>query len=58
MKIANSKKKEAGGDEKLLIFFTWPKTGIPRRAIVCSDSHPTEHISEFLDFHLKPLISQ
>ena len=32
------------------------KTGNPGRPIVSSNSHPTEHISEFVDFHIKPLV--
>ena len=33
------------------------KTGNPGRPIVSSNSHPTEHISEFVDFHIKTLLT-
>ena len=34
------------------------KTGNQGRPIVSSNSHPTEHISEFVDFHSKPLVNK
>ena len=32
------------------------KQGNPGRPIVSSNSHPTERISQFVDYHLKPLV--
>ena len=32
------------------------KPGNPGRPIVSSNSHPTERISQFVDYHLKPLV--
>ena len=32
------------------------KQGNPGRPIISSNGHPTEHISEFVDFHLQPLV--
>ena len=40
-------------------FYILPKVhkqGNPGRPIVSSNSHSTERISEFVDFHLKPLV--
>ena len=40
-------------------FYILPKVhkqGNPGRPIVSSNSHPTERISQFVDFHLKPLV--
>ena len=34
------------------------KQGNPRRPIVSSNGLPTEHISEFVNFHLQPLVSK
>ena len=42
-------------------FYILPKVhkrGNPGRPIVCSNSHPTERISQFVDFHLKPLVQK
>ena len=40
-------------------FIHWQQaTGNPGRPIVSSNSHPTEHISEFVDFHIKPLVNK
>ena len=33
------------------------KTGNPGRPIVSSNSHPTERISQFVDYHINPLVS-
>ena len=33
------------------------KTGNPRRPIVSSKGHPTERISQFIDFHINPLVA-
>ena len=33
------------------------KTGNPGRPIVSSNSHPTEHIPQFFDYHINPLVS-
>lgn len=32
------------------------KQGNPGRPIISSNGHPTEHISEFVDYHLKPIV--
>ena len=32
------------------------KQGNPGRPIISSNGHPTERISEFVDYHLKPLV--
>ena len=32
------------------------KQGKPGRPIISSNGHPTERISEFVDYHLKPLV--
>ena len=32
------------------------KQGNPGRPIISSNGHPTERISEFIDYHLKPLV--
>jgi len=40
-------------------FYILPKThkqGNPGRPIISSNGHPTERISEFVDYHLKPLV--
>ena len=40
-------------------FYTLPKIhkqGNPDRPIISSNGHPTERISEFVDYHLKPLV--
>jgi hypothetical protein len=34
------------------------KPGHPGRPIISANGHPTEKISEFLDFHLRPLVQQ
>jgi len=34
------------------------KPGNPGRPIVSSNSHPTERISEFVDYYLQPLVSK
>ena len=42
-------------------FYTIPKIhkqGHPGRPIVSSNSHPTERISQFVDFHLQPLVTK
>ena len=42
-------------------FYTIPKLhkqGHPGRPIVSSNSHPTERISQFVDFHLQPLVTK
>ena len=39
-------------------FYVLPKIhkqGTPRHPIVSSNPHPTERISQFVDYHLKPL---
>ena len=33
------------------------KTGYPGRSIVSSNSHPTERISQFVDYYINPLVS-
>ena len=33
------------------------KTGNPGRPIVSSNAHPTERISQFIDFHINPLVA-
>ena len=33
------------------------KTGNPGRPLVSSNSHPTERISQFVDYHINPLVS-
>ena len=46
-------------DPKSGRFYILPKIhkqGNPGRPIVSSNSHPTERISEFVDYHLKPLV--
>ena len=46
-------------DPKSGRFYILPKVhkqGTPGRPIVSSNSHPTERISQFVDFHLKPLV--
>jgi len=40
-------------------FYILPKVhkpGNPGRPIVSSNSHPTEHISHFVDYHLQPQV--
>ena len=40
-------------------FYILPKThtqGNPGRPIISRNGHPTERISEFVDYHLKPLV--
>ena len=42
-------------------FYILPKVhkqGNPGRPIVSSNAHPTERISQFVDFHLKPLVQK
>ena len=42
-------------------FYTIPKIhkhGHPGRPIVSSNSHPTERISQFVDYHLQPLVTK
>ena len=42
-------------------FYILPKVhkqGNPGRPIVSSNAHPTERISQFVDFHLKPLVQR
>ena len=42
-------------------FYILPKVhkqGNPGRPIVSSNSHPTKRISQFVDFHLKPLVQK
>ena len=34
------------------------KTGNPGRPIISANGHPTEKLSEFLDYHLRPFVSQ
>ena len=46
-------------DPKAGRFYILPKIhkqGNPGRPIVSSNSHPTERISQFVDYHLKPLV--
>ena len=33
------------------------KTGNPGRPVVSSNGHPTERISQFIDFHINPLVA-
>ena len=49
----------SNSDPKTGRFYILPKIhkqGNPGRPIISSNSHPTERISEFVDYHLKPLV--
>ena len=49
----------SNNDPKSGRFYILPKIhkqGNPGKPIVSSNSHPTERISEFVDYHLKPLV--
>ena len=37
-------------------FYILPKVHKPGRPIVSSNSHPTERLSHFVDYHLQPLV--
>ena len=56
-----TKKYLIQSDPKPGRFYILPKihkAGNPGRPIVSSNSHPTERISEFVDYHLQPLVSK
>ena len=56
----NTKKYRVQTNVKPGRFYILPKihkTGNPGRPIVSSNSHPTERISQFVDYHINPLVS-
>ena len=60
-KLINDKTKQylIQSDVKPGRFYILPKvhkSGNPGRPIVSSNSHPTERLSHFVDYHLQPLI--
>ena len=49
----------SNSDPQAVRFYILPKIhkqGNPGRPIISSNGHPTERISQFVDFHLKPLV--
>ena len=62
-KLINDKTKQylIQSDVKPRRFYILPKIhkpGNPGRPIVSSNSHPTERISHFVDYHLQPLVQK
>ena len=60
-KLINNKTKQylIQSDAKPGRFYILPKVhkpGNPGRPIVSSNSHPTERLSHFVDYHLQPLV--
>ena len=58
-KLINDKTKQYQSDVKPGRFYILPKVhkpGNPGRPIVSSNSHPTERLPHFVDYHLQPLV--
>ena len=55
---ADTKKYLTPTEPRTARFYHLPKIQVPGRPIVSSCGSPTKHISEFVDYHLRPLVIQ